>query len=198
MLKTTTNYEKHSNKNPIQQFLINRFYEKLFEIIKPLKPNSVLDAGAGEGFTLVKLARCKIGKRVEGVDNSERAVKIGKKMYPGLNLIQGDIYNLPYKDNSFDIVLCTEVLEHLEDPGRALEELKRVTKKYIMLTVPNEPFFRLANFFRGKYISNFGNHPEHINLWTSHSFVNFVKSKKLRISSKKYSFPWTLILARKQ
>ena len=193
----TTNYQKHQNSNPIQRYLINNFYENLLSVIKPLKPVKVLDVGCGEGFTLKKLEEKRIGKKNEGIDYSIDAIKIGKKIYPDLNLSRGDIYKLDFSDNEFDLVICTEVLEHLEFPEKAVEELKRVSRKYIVFSVPNEPFFILANLLRGRYIKNFGNHPEHINHWTFLGFEKFLKKQGLTILKRKHPFAWTLLLVKK-
>ena len=166
-------------------------------VIKPLKPVKVLDVGCGEGFTLKKLEEKRIGKKNEGIDYSIDAIKIGKKIYPDLNLSRGDIYKLDFSDNEFDLVICTEVLEHLEFPEKAVEELKRVSRKYIVFSVPNEPFFILANLLRGRYIKNFGNHPEHINHWTFLGFEKFLKKQGLTILKRKHPFAWTLLLVKK-
>lgn len=55
-----------------------------------------------------------------------------------------DILNLTYSDNEFDTVVCLETLEHTLDPVRAIKELKRVAKKRIIISVPNEPWFSLS------------------------------------------------------
>ncbi|HVZ12510.1 MAG TPA: class I SAM-dependent methyltransferase [Patescibacteria group bacterium] len=193
----TTNYTKHSSKNPIQRLLIDNFYRQLFKTLKPVRPVKILDVGCGEGITIVRLSRAKIGKSYEGVDNSEDAIKIGKKQYPNINIKIGDIYKLPYKDNSFDLLICTEVLEHLEDPAAAVKELRRVTSKYVVFSVPNEPFFMLAHLARGQYITRFGNHPEHINHWTNPGFKSFLRKNHYKISASKAPFAWTLVLAKK-
>ncbi len=193
----TTNYLKHTSQNPIQHMLINHFNKVLMDLVKPLKPSKILDVGCGEGFTIVTFARNKIGKKYEGIDNSKTAINLGKKMYPDLAIKIGDIYNMDYKDNTFDLLLCTEVLEHLEDPKKALAELRRVTGKYLAISVPNEPFFILANLLRGKYLKSLGNHPEHINHWTLPGFKKFLRKGGFKISTVRAPFPWTLILARK-
>ena len=193
----TSNYQKHISRNPLQRFLIENFYKSLVSLAKSVRPVTILDVGCGEGFSLVNLRRNKIGKIYEGVDYSHDAIRLGKKLYPKLNIKLGNIYELPYKNNAFDLIICTEVLEHLEKPHKALSEIKRVAKKNIILSVPNEPFFILANLLRGKHLGTFGNHPEHINHWTPQGFKTFLKKNKLKISSTKYPFPWTLILARK-
>lgn len=193
----TTNYQKHASKNVIQKFLINNFYTSLICVVKSAKPEKILDVGCGEGFTLIKFGRSKIGKIYEGVDSSRDAIRIGKKLYPSLNIKSGDIYNLEYQDGAFDLLVCTEVLEHLKNPEKALSELKRVTKKYIVFSVPNEPFFILANLARGKYLRGLGNHPEHINHWSHNGFKKFLRKNGLKVSNAKSPFPWTIVLARK-
>ena len=51
------------------------------------------------------------------------------------------------KNKKYDIVLCTEVLEHLDNPVETIEKLKKLTKRYILISVPNEPFFSIMRFF---------------------------------------------------
>ncbi len=193
----TTNYKKHISTNPAQKMLINNFYKVMFAVLKQVKPVKILDVGCGEGFTLVNLNRNKIGKVYEGIDNSRDALKLGKRMYPKLEIKYGSIYKLPYKDNSFDLLICTEVLEHLDEPEKAIAELRRVTSKYVIFSVPNEPFFILANFLRGKYLRRLGNHPEHINHWTHGGFKKYLRKNNLKISTSRSPFPWSLVLARK-
>ncbi|MBI4091714.1 MAG: class I SAM-dependent methyltransferase [Candidatus Levybacteria bacterium] len=193
----TSNYQKHVSANPLQRFLIDNFYKQLLKTIKPLKPKRILDVGCGEGFTLIKLKHAKVGEKLEGIDSSIEALGVGRKLYPKLDIKKGDIYKLPYKDNSFDLLICTEVLEHLKDPEKALLELLRVTNKYVLLSVPNEPFFMLANLLRGKYLRTFGNHPEHVNQWAPGTFKRFLRKNGLKISCMRRPFPWTMILARK-
>lgn len=187
----TDNYVKHTSGNPLKKFFISNFYKTLLSQIKNLKIESVLDAGCGEGFTLNKLRENKIGKIHEGIDYSKEAIYLGKKAYPNLHILQGNIYDLKYKDNSFDLVICSEVLEHLEDPQKALKELSRVSKKYILLSVPNEPFFYFFNY------TQWGKDIGHINKWTFLGFKRLTQKEKLKIISLKLPFPWTIVLVEK-
>lgn len=191
--QTTDNYRKHTHRNPVQRFLINRFLKNLIGESKKIHPKSVLDVGCGEGFVLMRLRKSDIGKDLVGVDYSKTAIDIGKKLHPSLNLKQGDIYKLPFKDNTFDLVICCEVLEHLEDPEKALKELTRVSKKHVILSVPNEPLFMMSNFFRGKNWSRWGNDIEHIQHWSSRKFKQFVGTR-LRVAEVKKPYPWTMIV----
>lgn len=196
-IQLPSNYLKHTSKNPIQQLLINNFYKNLIDLAKPLNPETILDAGCGEGFSLAKLSESKIGKKLEGIDYSREAVALSQRLFPTLGFKYGSIYSLPYKDNSFDLVVCTEVLEHLDDPQKALSEVLRVSKKYILFSVPNEPFFMGSNFLRGKNLKNWGNNPEHINHWTIFSFLGFLKKENIKIKKVKLPFPWIMVLVEK-
>jgi 2-polyprenyl-3-methyl-5-hydroxy-6-metoxy-1,4-benzoquinol methylase len=192
-----TNFVKHTSKNPVQKFLINNFFSTLLSLAKPLNPESILDAGCGEGFTLNKLAENGIGKRIEGIEYSRDAISFGKNLFPELVIKEGSVYELPYKKSSFDLVTCTEVLEHLEEPAKALQEMLRVSKKYLIISVPNEPFFMLSNFLRGKNIPRLGNDPGHINHWNFFSFKKLLEKNGLKILETKLSFPWMVVLGTK-
>ncbi|MBI2028478.1 MAG: methyltransferase domain-containing protein [Candidatus Levybacteria bacterium] len=192
-----TNYIKHTSKNPLQKYLIDNFYSSLVSLIKPLNPKTVLDAGCGEGFTMNNLIKNNIGENVEGIEFSEETITIGKKLFPDLKIKRGSIYSIPYPNNFFDLVVCTEVLEHLDSPQRALKEILRISTKDVVISVPNEPFFMLSNFLRGKNISRLGNDPGHINHWTIISFINLLKKHGLKIKKIKLPFPWIIILGEK-
>ena len=184
----TNNYQKHKSKNPFKKFFISNFFKSIYKELNGLEIESVLDVGCGEGFTLKKLKEKGIGKKFQGVDLTKEAIALGKKENPNLNLAIGNIYNLKFKDKSFDLVISTEVLEHLKKPQVALEELIRVSKKYILLSVPNEPWFYLSNY------TQWGKDIGHINKWSKKSFIEFIKSQNLKILKTRTPFPWTEVL----
>ena len=195
-MKITTNLEKHNVKNPLSRFFLDNFYCVMLRKAKNLNATTVLDVGCGEGFTLLRLKNENIGQKLSGIDNNEQAIAYANKNYPELEIKKGDVYKLPYKDNSFDLVLCMEVLEHLDKPLVALEELKRVSKKYVLLSVPNEPLFTVQRFLRGKNMKRLGGHPEHIQRWGTKAFKKLV-SEVMEIVDSETPLPWTLVVAKK-
>lgn len=193
----SSNYQKHTTKNPVGKLFLNNFLNSVVKTIRPLNIDSVLDVGCGEGFTLARLQKEKIGKSFEGIEYDESAIELGKKLYPRLEITKGDIYKLPFKDNSFDLVVCTEVLEHLEHPKKAYKELIRVSKKYILLSVPNEPFFTWQRLVRFQNIFHLGAHPEHIQHWTIPAFTKFIHVRGVKLITRKFPIPWTMTLLKK-
>ena len=176
--------------------MIKRFQKRLAELFGKTKANNVLDVGCGEGFTIQYLYDHYPQIDFQGIDLSQKTIAIAKENNPYAKFSVGSITEIPYPDSSFDLVICSEVLEHLENPEKALIELIRVSRRYLLLTVPNEPWFRISSFLTGKYLTAWGNHPEHIQNWSKKSFLNFVQ-KYNKIISVKTSFPWTIVLCRK-
>jgi ubiquinone/menaquinone biosynthesis C-methylase UbiE len=194
-----SNYQKHTTKNPIQKFLLARYFKKLKGLF-PENFSTILDIGCGEGFLLEHLPS-HIG--YVGIDNSTEAIqlaqdhKIPRSQDPkNIKFQKESVYELPFHDNEFDLVTCLEVLEHLDNYEKALQEIKRVAKKYVILSVPNEPWFQLSNFIRGKYFSTLGNHPEHINRWNPKKFKQLIE-KYFTIKKESFSFAWQLYLLEK-
>lgn len=195
--KDHANIKKYQSNNPLQKFLILNFYNKLCTLAKESNAKRIIDVGCGEGFVLHMLKSKGIGSVLIGIDKSAESIRISNSLFSGINIKKGDIYDLHFKDNEFDLVVCTEVLEHLSNPTLALKELKRITKKDLILSVPNEPFFMLSNLLRGKNLTRFGNDPEHINHWNVLSFSKFLKKHGLKIKTSSLPFPWILILCKK-
>lgn len=170
--------------------LIERFYGRLLAIVDPLPVDSLLDAGCGEGETLARLGDA-LPARAVAVDIDSDAVEFTAARVPAAEVTRGSVLDLPYADGSFDLVLCLEVLEHIEQPAAALSELGRVAGRDIVVSVPHEPWFRLGSLARGKYLGGLGNHPEHVNHWNPRTLRSFLAAQ-LEVVSVERSLPWLL------
>jgi len=193
------NLQKYTSRNPLVQFLLRRFLKDVGSIIQPLAPTSVLDVGCGEGFVTTHL-RDQLGDANKitylGIDESVRALELATRLNPHEVFACAQISRLALREESFDLVICLEVLEHLPDPVSALTELRRVSSRYCLLSVPHEPLFQIGNFLRGKYIDQWGNHPEHVNHWGVKSFQELV-SRFFTIEELRQPLPWLLALGKR-
>lgn len=156
-------YDKYHTKNPIARALMKGFYDSLNNSLDKVKFQRVLDAGCGEG-EITNLISTKFNdlKELKGLELEEETVAEANKRFPYLDIYQGSIYELPFSNDTFDLVVTCEVLEHLDNPLKGLEEIIRVSSKYILVSVPREPIWRICNVLRGKYIKDLGNTPGHI------------------------------------
>lgn len=116
----------------------------IIKILNRLPGGSILDLGCMDDYLLKKLP-----KRFSyiGIDDNPlcKNPQILKKRVEDFK-----------KTDKFDIVICTEVLEHLDNPVAAIEKLKSLSSHFILISVPNEPFFSLARLF----------YPAREHLWT--------------------------------
>lgn len=195
----SSNYRKHTSGNRLQQALIDRFHRKIEERLEALAPETMLDAGCGEGFvTHVVLGRLPEMK-VTGCDLDPRAVALAAQANPGVGFATASLLALPFPDQAFDVVGCFEVLEHLPGsaPQQALRELARVARRAVVLSVPHEPFFSTANLLRGKNLDvrPRGSDPDHRQFWSRRGLQELV-AVSLDIEWLGGSFPWSICVGR--
>ena len=192
----TSNYLKHTNSNPIQRKLIDRFHQAIAARVLETAPGSFLDAGCGEGFVSQYLLERSPGLEITGFDWNPESVAVASAKNPTETYTVADITRLPFPDNSFDISGCFEVMEHLRTPQAALRELVRVSRTAVILSVPHEPYFCLSNVARGKNldIRPRGSDPDHRQFWSRQAFRSFVE-QEADIVWIGGSFPWTICVA---
>jgi ubiquinone/menaquinone biosynthesis C-methylase UbiE len=188
-------YDKYHTKNPIAKILMNGFQDSLDKLLNKVEFSTVLDAGCGEGEITNHINNnYKNIHKLKGIELEAEVVQEAAKRFPYLDITQGSIYNLPFSSDSFELVITCEVLEHLDNPSRGIEEIIRVSSRYILVSVPREPIWRVCNLLRGKYINSLGNTPGHLQHWSKEKFISFV-SQHARVIDVLSPFPWTMILA---
>ena len=193
-MPTSTNYEKFQTSNPVVRRLIDRFYDDVVATVAEVRPSSLLDAGCGEGETIERLGDL-VPAHAAAVDISPEAVEYTAGRLPDVAVSRESVYELPFADGEFELVICLEVLEHLEDPAAGLRELARVSGGSLLLSVPDEPWFRLGSLLRGKYVASLGNHPEHVNHWNPRTFRRFLAAE-VEDPRVRRAFPWLVASAR--
>lgn len=188
-------YDKYATRNPVAMLLMRGFLNAVFELCHDTSPETLLEVGCGEGhltFQLWKNLR-PITKRVDACDLSLDQVPDPYRQI--IHFQRASVYKLPYNDASFDLVVCCEVLEHLNDPEKGLEELTRVSKGRVLLSTPWEPMWRTLNMLRGKYLRNWGNTPGHIQHFTRNGLRTLVATR-LDIITMRTPLPWTILLGK--
>jgi ubiquinone/menaquinone biosynthesis C-methylase UbiE len=88
----------------------------------------VLDVGCGPGTITADLAARVAPGHVRGIDTSADVIATARSVYPAVDFVVGDTYAIESADSSWDIVHAHQVLQHLQDPVRALIEMRRVVK----------------------------------------------------------------------
>ena len=169
-------YNKYESQNPISRWFINRFTEHLESLLNNLQFESLLEVGCGEGYLLKRLEKRLQGLDLLATDISPEIIAEAELLIPEVPKLVASAYDLPLEDKSRDIVLACEVMEHVEEPDKLLVEAKRVARKHCIFSVPHEPWWRIANMMRGKYLNNFGNTPGHIQHWNKSKLMNLINS----------------------
>jgi len=105
------------------------------KMIRPLDFKSVLDVGCGQGSFLKELETEFPNIRAYGIDISRTAIELARKRMPNGKFYVVDITER-FLDDSCDLVVCSEVLEHIPDDLLALQNLKKMTGKYLLVSTP--------------------------------------------------------------
>ena len=186
-------YDKYATKNPVARWLMNSFLDTVTELYQQVAPRSVLEVGCGEGLLAQHLVTQ--GPRPECFEACDLTLD---QLAPNLDALikfrSASIYQLPWEDNAFDLVVCCEVLEHLDEPSRGLKELARVSRRAVIVSTPREPLWRLLNMARGSYWAALGNTPGHVQHFSRRGLKRLI-TQSLKIQQTRSPLPWTMILA---
>ena len=187
----------------IGQSLLDGYFRAVAELLDGAGVRDgqrAIELGCGEGLSTMRL-RPLLGPSVafEASEYVEEQVISARSNNPGMSVIQESVYELSHGSGTFDIVFLLEVLEHLDFPDRALQEVDRVLKPggHLIAGVPREPLWRALNMTRGKYVAALGNTPGHLNHWSKRGFIRYVGANFGTVVASRSPIPWTLVLARK-
>lgn len=161
-METTSKYEysyADGNSGHHHAYLMS----PLLEMLSPEKLSSqqkprVLDLGCGNGSLSNLIAQQ--GYEVVGVEESESGFKFARQNFPECHFVQASIYNLPYAEfeNSFDVVISSEVIEHLLYPRELIRDAKTCLKPNgrLILTTPYHGYLKnLALALSGRMDKHF-------------------------------------------
>jgi len=191
-------YDKYGSSNPIERWLMQGYVSAMTELVDKVKPVSIHEVGCGEGYWTLKWL--EQGIVVRGSDFSGAVIELAQanalsRKLPLTAFKVCGIYDLNPEVDAANLVVCCEVLEHLESPDDGLQALQAVAKPYLIISVPREPLWRVMNMARGKYWTNWGNTPGHVQRWSKRQFLALV-SRYFEVLEVRSPIPWTILLCR--
>lgn len=183
-------YDKYHKDRNLQKRVIsdkNFTYRNIIGVVNRLKYGErVLDIGSGVGTIDFYLA--SKGKNITGIEISSKAIFAARESAKVLGLesntefIKGEFLNWKH-DGHFDLVICSEVLEHLKDDNKAIGKIYKLLKKggLAIFTVPskNAPLFRFG------LAKEFDERVGHLRRYKIEELVSLLKKNKFRILRKK-------------
>lgn len=196
----TGNYfDKYRSRNPIHRLLMARYIRCAKKLLATAAPTSILEVGAGPGDLAHTLLTHSDGQTVSnadycGTDISQTQVKLASRRYPHFRFERASVFELPFQKGEFDLCIACEIFEHLDDPQAALAEIARVTNRHILISVPWEPIWRVANMMRGRYVGSFGNTPGHVQHFGRRAIRRLVATR-FNVIAECNPLPWTMLLA---
>lgn len=160
----------YGSRNPLVRYIFDRRLREIEQLLPSGHGLKLLDAGCGQGHFLQRVR--ERGWQLFGVEMVESNVAAARNRLPEATIEVGDLTKLPFADGTFDVVVCTEVIEHVPQYQAALSELKRVLKPggSLILTFPNEPMCMVmrAAFLRPPRV------PDHVNSFTPLRMIKLV------------------------
>jgi 2-polyprenyl-3-methyl-5-hydroxy-6-metoxy-1,4-benzoquinol methylase len=190
-------YDKYGTSNPIARRLMARFLADLDAMVERTGAREVHEVGCGEGELAIRLARR--GLRARGTDAFPQVLQEARRRADAAG-VEVDFEATPAERleparHAAELIVCCEVLEHLEDPDRALEVLAELARPWLIASVPREPLWRGLNLARLSYVGQLGNTPGHLNHWSRRAFVRFLTGR-FEVVEVTSPAPWTMALCR--
>jgi 2-polyprenyl-3-methyl-5-hydroxy-6-metoxy-1,4-benzoquinol methylase len=189
--------DKYNTTNPVMRRLMDGFERSLDELFEQAAPRSILDVGCGEGVLTAQWADRLGDGRIVGIDLDDPKLQAEWETRQRANLEYRveEATSLSFEDDEFDVATAIEVLEHVPEPEATLSEMARVAERYLLVSVPREPIWRMLNMARGAYIGALGNTPGHLNHWSRVGFVSLL-SRYGTVEEVRTPLPWTMALVR--
>jgi 2-polyprenyl-3-methyl-5-hydroxy-6-metoxy-1,4-benzoquinol methylase len=191
-------YDKYGSRSLIVKWIMGGFESALSELVAKASPTAIHEIGCGEGYWVLRWNEEGIAAR--GCDFSTYVINLARdnaavRGLPTSFFETRSIYDLDPGRDGADLVVCCEVLEHLEHPEAGLQALQRTVRRHLIISVPREPLWCVLNLARGEYLGDWGNTPGHLQHWSKGSFVRLV-SKYFEVVEAKSPLPWTMLLCR--
>ena len=192
-------YDKYRTANPLARYLMHGFLQAFDALTARVPASAALEIGCGEGELSIRLARR--GFRMRGCDISpeivEEARTRARQAGVEASFWAQPIESIDVRAEAAPLVVCCEVLEHIDDPARGVDVLAELAQPYLLASVPREPLWRVLNIARGKYLGDLGNTPGHVNHWSRGGFLGTLR-RRFDVIETRAPLPWTMALCRRR
>ena len=177
--KEAENYDLERTNDIRKRVILNKQKQILSDFLNNTKKGKILDVACGTGFYFDVYPQ----KEIYGIDISEEMLLQAKEKKKVKNVLVADAKKLPFKDETFDVVISTRFIMHTPDYEEVIKEMKRVVKKggSIILDFPNKYSFSFLptkiRIIKGKL--------RHYNFFTIHDIEEIAKKNNLNIIERK-------------
>lgn len=174
----------YNSRNPLVRF-VHR--QRLELVSKNITGKKILDAGCGEGHLILEMQKHHKADYF-GVDITDVALEKARKKCKA-NFTNQDLTKMSFKDETFDCVTCSEVLEHIYEYRKVLKELKRVLKKngLLIITFPNETNWTISRFLLLRRPVKV---PDHVNSFSPNQMKKDVGMRLAKQSNMPFGLPF--------
>lgn len=182
---TTVGLEREKYRGGLRRALAARYARVLRATVDGLGAANVLDYGTGTG----ELWGLADGRMLPAAAVDEDRDCLRANTLPPGRLVCARAEQPPFRPGSFDLVVTVEMLEHAARPDELLAELTALARRYVLVGVPHEPWFRLACLAGGRYLATLGNSPNHRQQFTASAFAALL-ARHGRVVTVTHVLPW--------
>ena len=158
-------------KKTVREFLTNSFVNS---------KSKILEVGCTNGFTTLEIART-LGCKTYGIDINNRSLENARKRVKKerAKFLFGNAYNIPFKDNYFSLVVCSNATSFMEDKNKAISEYKRIVKPWGFIAVSPMYYIQKPTNFIVKKVSEIIG--AKINITSKGDWLNLFKKNGLEV-----------------
>lgn len=181
-------YFRSIKENFFQRFWHTTRHREIKKIIEEVRGGKILDIGCADGVFTREILRKTRAAKIIGIDVVPSSLRWARKHWGGQKKMRfrlGDAHKLKFGDREFDAVFALEVLEHVFEPEKVLQEVKRVLKEdgYAILLVPSESKLFKIVWFLWHYMGRMVWKDTHIQDFKKDSLIKLCKDMGFRVET---------------
>ena len=185
--------ELYSSPNPLVKYVHGSRLDAIVKVLPLQEKLVVVDAGCGEGHLIEKLHGRFPNHAYIGLDATPVALEKARTRCPYGDFRREDLTQLKLKSESVDVLICTEVLEHIPEYQQVIREFKRVLKRdgTLILTFPNETLWTVSRFLLGRKPIKV---PDHVNSFSPSQMEKTVGLPLMKKKNLPFGLPFAVSL----